>query len=176
MEIIKIANSFGYNKNGIEIDDTLYSNFEVSEFFKDSAHKRVDLLKMQFEKAYKILICSKNPISYELLKTLPTSCKGIITDKGTFCQIMNVEASKWNAVKVLANRLGISEENVVAFGDDYNDYEMIKNAGTGIAMENSEKEIKQIANFITDTNNNDGVLKYVKKYLLHDKLVDLHEL
>lgn len=163
LEIVKTAINFSYNKICVEIDDKLYSNFDVSEFFKDSAHERVNFFNMQFEKAYKVIICSKKTISDELVKALPNSCKGIVTDKGVLCQIMNRETSKWSAIKVLAEKLQINLENIIAFGDDYNDYDMIKNAGIGVAMENSEESIKKIADFITDTNNNDGVSKYIRQ-------------
>ena len=51
--------------------------------------------------------------------------------------------------------------DIIAFGDDYNDIDMIKNAGIGIAMGNAETAVKDVADFIIDTNMNDGVAKYI---------------
>ena len=79
---------------------------------------------------------------------------------------MNAESSKWVAINSIIEKFGISKENVIAFGDDINDLEMIKNAGTGVAMGNAEEQLKSIANYITDTNVNDGVAMFLKKYIL----------
>ena len=166
LEIMKIAQKFRYNQISIEIDDTLYSNFDTIEFFGNSPNQVVDLEEMEFEKAYKVIICSKIPIKQELLEILPTTCKGIITDDGTLCQIMNCESSKWMSIKSIIEKIGVKTENVIAFGDDYNDFDMIKNAGIGVAMGNAEESIKKIASIVTDTNNNDGVAKYIEKNVL----------
>ena len=55
---------------------------------------------------------------------------------------------------------------LVAFGDDMNDLEMIKNCGTGVAVENALDEIKNVAKYICGTNNDDGVAKWLEKYML----------
>ena len=76
---------------------------------------------------------------------------------------MSSEASKWTAISNLANKMNIKTENIIAFGDDTNDIEMIKNAGIGVAMGNADEQLKNIADFITDTNQNDGVAKFLGK-------------
>ena len=81
---------------------------------------------------------------------------------------MNSEVSKWNTIKSLTEKLGIDTKNIIAFGDDYNDIDMIKNAGIGIAMGNAEENVKKVANFVTDTNMNDGVAKYIKQKILEE--------
>ena len=166
LEIMKKARSFGYNQISIEIDDALYSNFDTSTFFKGAKNKIVTLENINFDKAYKVLICSDIPISQDLLRELPNSCKGTITDNGRLCQIVNSEASKWNSVKSLSDKLNIDTKNIIAFGNDYNDLDMIKNAGIGVAMQNAGDDIKQAADFVTDSNNDDGVAKYIEKNLL----------
>ncbi len=166
LEIMKVAQKFGYHQVSIEIDDTLYSNFDTFEFFGTVPNKIVNLEAMEFEKAYKVIICSKNPIIKEFTNALPISCKGIITDGGTLCQIMNRESSKWMSIKSLIQKIGIGAENIIAFGDDYNDFDMIKNSGIGVAMGNAEESIKQIADIVIDTNNEDGVAKYIAEEIL----------
>ena len=54
-------------------------------------------------------------------------------------------------------------KNVVAFGDNYNDIEMLQSVGLGVAMANSQKEVLDIADTITDSNINDGVAKSLAK-------------
>ena len=65
----------------------------------------------------------------------------------------------------MIEKLKIKKEEVIAIGDNMNDKTMIENAGVGIAMEHSTPNIIKIANYITDTNNNEGVKKAIYKYL-----------
>lgn len=83
-------------------------------------------------------------------------------------EIMSEGISKGNAVKILADYFNISKDEVVCFGDGENDASMIKYAGLGIAMDNAIDEIKEIADYITDTNDNDGVAKAIEKFVLKE--------
>lgn len=80
-------------------------------------------------------------------------------------QIMDIKSSKLNAVSFLCQQNGLELENVVSFGDDYNDIEMIKNCGIGVAMGNAIDEVKAVANFICDTNDNDGVARWLENFI-----------
>lgn len=78
-----------------------------------------------------------------------------------------VGASKGNAVMDLAERLKISQENVMVFGDQGNDISMFDNPQfKKIAMGNAIEEIKQKADFVTDDNNHNGIAKALKKFIL----------
>lgn len=59
----------------------------------------------------------------------------------------------------VAKDLGIPRERIIAFGDEDNDLEMIEYAGLGVAMGNGISSLKNIANEITTTNNDDGIAK-----------------
>jgi len=80
----------------------------------------------------------------------------------------NPNAVKWNAIKAVADFYNIDTNMFVAFGDDKNDLEMIKNCGIGVAVENALDEVKNVANYICETNNNDGVAKWLEKYILEE--------
>ncbi len=71
--------------------------------------------------------------------------------------------SKGTAIKFMCDYLNIPIENTVSIGDTPNDIPMIKAANTGIAMGNAYKNVKESADFITDTVDNDGVYKALKK-------------
>lgn len=77
--------------------------------------------------------------------------------------------SKGDGVKRLADFYGISSEEVICIGDNENDISMIEYAGLGVAMENSPQDIKAIADYITDTNENDGVAKVIETFILSKK-------
>lgn len=73
--------------------------------------------------------------------------------------------NKGQAVKLLQEGLGIKPEETMAFGDQLNDVEMLKQAYYSFAVGNARKEVKAAARFQTDTNQNDGVLKILKLLL-----------
>jgi len=81
-------------------------------------------------------------------------------------EVMNKGVSKGRAVEILAKYYGIIKEEIMCIGDNGNDMSMIEVAGTGVAMGNGSEGIKSIANFITDTNDNDGVAKAIEKFIL----------
>ena len=57
---------------------------------------------------------------------------------------------------------------VVAFGDGDNDLSMIKDAGLGVAMKNAMKDVKNVADMMTEEEaNDDGVAKFIEKYFFH---------
>ena len=66
----------------------------------------------------------------------------------------------------LVDRLGFSLSEVAAIGDNYNDLAMLKESGLGIAMGNAPDEVKQAADAITETNEEAGVAKAIRKHLL----------
>ncbi|MDR1771808.1 MAG: Cof-type HAD-IIB family hydrolase [Hungatella sp.] len=70
--------------------------------------------------------------------------------------------NKGQAVKLLQESLGIKPEETMAFGDQLNDIEMLKQAYYSFAVGNAREEVKAAARFRTDTNVNDGVLKILK--------------
>lgn len=166
LKILRIAKQFGYNNVCFEINDALYSTFDTTDFFGEALNQIVDLENMEFESVYKVIICSKTPINKELLEQISDISKGIITDNGTLCQIMDKDVSKWTSVQALIKQENIERKDVIAFGDDYNDYEMIQNAGIGVAMGNAEESIKEIADTVTDTNMEEGISKFIKRELL----------
>lgn len=164
--IIEISEKSGYHQICFEINDKLYSNFDTSEFFGKVPTEIVDLTKLDMKTVYKVIICNKTPISHDFLTILPDTCKGIVTDNGKLCQIMDQEVSKWNSIQSIIKKWNIKNEDIIAFGDDYNDLEMIEHVGIGVAMGNAEKVVKDAADFITDTNMNEGISKYLKENIL----------
>lgn len=84
---------------------------------------------------------------------------------------MNLElnatgADKGSALRFLAKHLGLDEQDTYAFGDSINDTAMIQKAGTGVAMGNADPKILAIADATTDTNENDGVARYIEEFIL----------
>lgn len=78
---------------------------------------------------------------------------------------MRPDVNKGNAVKLLQESLGIKPEETMAFGDQFNDIEMINSAYYSFAVGNARDEVKKAARFQTDNSCNDGVLKVLKALL-----------
>jgi Cof subfamily protein (haloacid dehalogenase superfamily) len=81
-------------------------------------------------------------------------------------EIGGATTSKADAIRMLCNELGISEAQVMACGDSPNDMAMLKAAGFPVAMGNAKDELKEIAKYITSTNDEDGVAKVIEKFVL----------
>lgn len=81
-------------------------------------------------------------------------------------EILNKTANKGTGVAVLAEKLGIKREEIICIGDSGNDIHMIKYAGLGVAMGNAFPEIKEIADYITLTNEENGVAHVINKFIL----------
>lgn len=83
----------------------------------------------------------------------------------------NVEAnpagvSKAAALHFLCKEIGITMDEIMAVGDSLNDIKMIQEAGVGVAMGNAQEAIKNVADYVTDTNDHDGVAKAIERYAL----------
>ena len=84
-----------------------------------------------------------------------------------FLEFLNKEVNKGVGVEMLAKHMGITLDQVITMGDAGNDLHMIECAGMGVAMGNAFEEIKEVANYITDTNENDGVAKAIEHLVLN---------
>ena len=73
--------------------------------------------------------------------------------------------TKWQAVEKVAEHLNINTKQIVAFGDDFSDIEMLQNCGVGVAVTNAIDEVKAVADFICDSNDNDGVARWLEANL-----------
>ena len=108
-----------------------------------------------------------------IIKALDTKIKSynsnnlnIYPSKPTYLEIMPSNASKTSAIEVLCKKFNIQRSEIIAMGDNYNDIDMIEFAGLGIAMGNAPDEVKQYADDITLSNDEDGVAEAIKKYIL----------
>lgn len=80
--------------------------------------------------------------------------------------IMAPEANKGAALRILAEALGVDISDTIAFGDYLNDYELVKAAGVGYAMENAHPEVKEVADHIAPSNEEHGVLTVLRSLII----------
>lgn len=85
-------------------------------------------------------------------------------------EITRKGVSKGKAVEMLASLYNVKREEVLTIGDSENDLSMIEYAGLGVAMGNASDVIKAKADYITDTNDNDGVAEVISKFILNKNI------
>ncbi|QOR34472.1 HAD family phosphatase [Clostridium sp. 'deep sea'] len=83
-----------------------------------------------------------------------------------YLEIYPIAAKKSFGLKWLSEHYNIAQEQIIAIGDNLNDLDMLEWAGCGVAMGNALPEVKEVANLITDTCDNDGVGKILEQLFL----------
>ena len=89
----------------------------------------------------------------------------IVKSTPYFCEIGSRDAKKSLGVEFLCKMWGLNKSEVMAIGDQNNDIDLIQSGGIGVAMDNSTPELKQVADYITDSVENDGFVKAVEKFV-----------
>ncbi|MCD8917575.1 Cof-type HAD-IIB family hydrolase [Staphylococcus gallinarum] len=80
-------------------------------------------------------------------------------------EITHSDAQKGIALETIAERLNIDMQNVMAIGDNLNDVSMLERVGYPVAMDNATEEVKQVAKYVTETNEQSGVGKAIMKLI-----------
>jgi len=86
--------------------------------------------------------------------------------KDHYLELLHREGTKGHALRFLAEHYGIPLEETIAIGDAWNDREMIEAAGLGVAMANAVPGLKELADYVTLSNNEDGVKHVLEKFVL----------
>ena len=111
-------------------------------------------------------ITSKLNLAIHLIKKRGVYKDAIINKEYEYLDISPKETNKNTALNILGNHLNINRTEMMAIGDNMNDYEMIKHSGIGIAVANSYDELKQVAKYTTKNNvENGGFAEAVYKFL-----------
>lgn len=132
----------------------------------------------------KIIICDESKIIFSNIIEKLKNIKGVevleiehmskkIIKTGTqeykieyfYTEVTNKNANKWEAIEYLSKQLDIEKEEIICIGDNMNDLKMVKNAGIGITMKNSALEKQNVADYVTEDNNSDGVGNAIYKYI-----------
>ncbi|WP_214480596.1 Cof-type HAD-IIB family hydrolase [Bacillus sp. SM2101] len=157
-----------YDQNcsvSVEVRDKWFANEEICDASIFNVKYRPRILPFEQLKEFeatKLLLTGFNDAK-KLQELFGEYVKLIVTDNGKLIQIMNKNVSKKTGILRLCNHFGVKQSDVIVFGDDYNDLDMFNMNGYGIAMANAVQELKEIADEVTDTNDNDGVAKILER-------------
>lgn len=120
----------------------------------------------------KFMMIDHPEIIDECIKKIPKSYfekYTIVRSTPSFLEFLNPKANKGAGIELLAKELGIKQEEVICVGDAGNDKHMIEYAGLGVAMGNANDDIKDLADYITLSNDEDGVAHVIKKFILDER-------
>ncbi|SDM84209.1 Cof-type HAD-IIB family hydrolase [Kriegella aquimaris] len=118
--------------------------------------------------AHKIMLMGTKEtadILYPLLVENFSESLNLYRSNDTLIEVAPKSVSKLSAIKQLLNE-GSTINDVISFGDNYNDIEMLKYSGYGVAVGNAREEVKAIAKSITLKNTEHGVAQFIKEHLL----------
>ena len=104
-------------------------------------------------------ICEK--LEIELGKKFPDL--NVVRSSKILLEIMDKTVSKARGIEHLLRHYNFGVEKSLAFGDNYNDVEMLKFVGCGVAMNNAPDDVKKIADDVTDSNEEDGIYNYLRR-------------
>ena len=148
-EVIEFVEKFHTERGMKYIDDVyeiLESNVEVLKIVTfDNDEKLIANLKEKLKKS--------------------TSDLAVASTFSNDIEISDIEAQKGLILAKTIKKMGIDKSEVIVLGDSFNDYSMFTEFENSYAMENAIPEIKEIAKYVTDSNNNDGVAKAIYKSL-----------
>ncbi|MGX7245076.1 Cof-type HAD-IIB family hydrolase [Enterococcus quebecensis] len=133
-----------------------YESYEVAELTADRIYN-------------KAVIAVDETYLDEQIKKIPSAFYTryeVIKTRTNLLEFMPKGITKAYGISLLARDLGIKQEEIMTIGDEENDLPMIEYAGLGVAMENAIDKVKDLADVITDTNDNDGVAQVVEKFVL----------
>ena len=155
-----IVNEF--NNNEI-IFNGLHKQYSINDNYKDNNIYQVIVITNTKEEVNRILdFSNKN----NLKVTYISSAYYNDLEPGKYTTNINLSnTSKGHAIKILLSILNINKSDSICFGDNDNDISMFNECGIKVAMDNGMEELKDMADYITINNNEDGVAHFIEEYI-----------
>lgn len=147
----------------IEADDEWFTcqHFDFPTFFKISDSPVILDEKLLLQKEPNKILINNHHCFEKLKEKFSDSLNMVVTDAGGLIQIMSKEASKEAGINDFSKLFNIPKDSIYCFGDDHNDIGMFKYCGHPVAMGNAIEDLKALAEFVTSTNDQDGVAEFI---------------
>lgn len=126
----------------------------------------ISMLKKELPQLQKIMVMASSDIIDRLELEISKDFKDMVTvyrSADIYMELTPAESSKQLGVEMLLNHLHISPKNAIAFGDNYNDLEMLKFVGMGVAVDNARETVKTAAKMVTSHSKQNGVAIALKQ-------------
>jgi Cof subfamily protein (haloacid dehalogenase superfamily) len=172
-EVIAFCAEHGHHLN-LYLDDHLYvaARTDWAEFYLRQTGSPMevvgDLRRFAGSRPTKLILIDAPEVTDGLLPVFRERFgSGVYITKTNpeYLEFMNPEASKGAALEMVANRLGIARERVIAFGDGNNDIPMLKWAGRGVAMGTAKEHVRAIADDVAPPYDEDGLGIFIERML-----------
>lgn len=137
---------------------------DLNDFLKNNVVYKIEI-HTSTQKNSKLILKEIKEQDYELNINLQK-----YDNKDYLVEITTQEVSKYRGVEVIAKKEKVKDDEIIAYGDNYNDLELLKKVGYAVAVDNAVKEVKNICNISTFSNNSKGVEKsLIKMFLLKNR-------
>ncbi len=160
-EILKLAMQ-------IKIYTALY--YENGKIEKSEVNSEIEIFEDISEREIYKIVFFDNPESikhiYEEAKSRLGSICEITNSESTRIEFVQKRINKAKALEYICKINNIDSKDVIAIGDGDNDIDMIKFAGLGVAMGNAVDELKYIADYVTNSNNEDGIANVLQRFFV----------
>lgn len=172
--VIQSSEAFGVQNIMVEVMDDVYVREQddgfIDTFFDASVHINI-LPKLLHRDPTSVLIHPYEHNVDTLRQLLDQEHAEVIEHRKwgapwNVIEVIRTGLNKAVGLERICDRFQIPVKNVISFGDEDNDFEMIQFAGTGVAMGNAIPKLKELANVTTLTNEQDGIAVYLEKYVL----------
>ncbi|MFU0823567.1 sugar-phosphatase [Clostridium sp.] len=144
------------------------NNIPFEEIDFNNIKDDTEIVKVMFVGEEKKLSAAIEKLPREVYKKY-----NVVRSAPYFLEFLDKNVSKATGVKALAEKLGINRSEIICVGDAGNDIDMIEYAGLGVAMGNAFSEVKKAANYITSSNEEDGVAHVINKFILDPELINM---
>lgn len=122
-----------------------FVDFDINKCLMTADPEKAELLEKELQEKYE-------------------SVASIYRSEPYFIEIMPRDVDKAASLDKMLPAMGVKRENVVCCGDGFNDVSMIRYAGVGVAMGNAQQAVKEAADYITATNDEDGLVQVIEKF------------
>ncbi|MGN0144442.1 MAG: sugar-phosphatase [Clostridium sp.] len=175
-EIYKVSKELDINIHAFSVKEGLITP-KMSQYTKHECEMNgIDYTIKDFndvddeEDIVKVMMIDPQEKLDEAIKKLPEYLYekySVFKSAPFFLEFTNKEVDKGKGLKKLGEYLGIAQDEIIACGDAGNDLSMIKYAGLGVAMKNATDDVKEAADYITLSNDEDGIAHVVEKFILN---------
>ncbi|WP_337164877.1 sugar-phosphatase [Vibrio fluvialis] len=179
--VARLANEMGVNTHAFSQVHGLITP-KTSKYTEVEAQiNGLSITEMDFEQLeddhpiIKAMIVAEPELLTRTIASLPADLHQqytIVQSAPFFLEFLNTQSNKGVGVKAIADHLNIPASQVICMGDAENDHHMLQYAGMGIAMANAMEETKRIADYITLSNDEDGVAAAIEKFALNKERCD----
>lgn len=141
------------------------NNTKVKTQIKDNKEV-VEQWKKEKKGAHKLMIMGEKEKIDIMYQFIESKLGGVVVpyrSKDTYIEVADAKISKLTAVEEVLKLMGLELKNAMAFGDSYNDVEMLKNVGWGVCMKNGKEQAKNAANDIAGDSKEDAVAEYLQR-------------